>query len=134
MPQTLIQAILAAQSSRKAFIAQEVELRADSPAQQTGQVGAKPVVGIYRLFMKTGSDNLRASAIQGVMKHIKVKGIEVIVYEPVLHQADFYHSTLLNELAEFKQQTSFIIANLQTDALSNFADKMYNRELLGNDA
>jgi UDPglucose 6-dehydrogenase len=130
VPQTLIQAIVAANSTRKDFIAQEVVQRAEQLAQQTGQ---KPVVGIYRLIMKVGSDNFRASAIQGVMKRIKAKGIEVIVYEPVLQEAEFYHSRVVNDLAAFKQQASVIISNRLTEALGNVADKVYTRDLFGSD-
>jgi len=126
VPQTLIQAIVSANSTRKDFIAQEVVQRAEQQAQ-------KPVVGIYRLIMKAGSDNYRASAIQGVMKRIKAKGIEVIVYEPVLQEAEFYHSRVVNDLAAFKQQASVIIANRQTDALADVTDKVYTRDLFGND-
>jgi UDPglucose 6-dehydrogenase len=127
VPQTLIQAIVSANSTRKDFIANDVIARCEALKQ------SKPVVGIYRLIMKAGSDNYRASAIQGVMKRIKAKGIEVIVYEPVLQQADFYHSKVVNNLAAFKQQASVIIANRQTDALSDVANKVYTRDLFGSD-
>jgi UDPglucose 6-dehydrogenase len=126
VPQTLISSIVAANSTRKDFIAQEVVQRAEQQAQ-------KPVVGIYRLIMKAGSDNFRASAIQGVMKRIKAKGIEVIVYEPVLQEAEFYHSRVVNDLAAFKQQSSVIIANRQTGALVDVAGKVYTRDLFGSD-
>jgi UDPglucose 6-dehydrogenase len=127
VPQTLIQAIVSANSTRKDFIANDVIARCEASKQ------SKPIVGIYRLIMKAGSDNYRASAIQGVMKRIKAKGIEVIVYEPVLQQADFYHSRVVNDLAAFKQQASVIIANRQTDALSDVANKVYTRDLFGSD-
>jgi UDPglucose 6-dehydrogenase len=131
VPQTLIQAIVSANSTRKDFIAQEVVRRAEQQSRETGQ---KPVVGIYRLIMKARSDNFRASAIQGVMKRIKAKSFEVIVYEPVLQEAEFYHSSVVKDLAAFKQQASVIIANRHTDALADVADKVYTRDLFGSDA
>ncbi len=133
VPQTLISAIVSANSTRKDFIAQEVLQRAEDQKKLIGKPGAKPVVGIYRLIMKAGSDNYRTSAIQGVMKRIKAKGIEVIVYEPVLQQAEFYHSRVVNNLALFKEQANVIVANRQTIALSDVAYKVYTRDLYGND-
>lgn len=130
VPQTLISSIVAANSTRKDFIAQEVAQRTEEEARQTSQ---KPVVGIYRLIMKAGSDNYRASAIQGVMKRIKAKGLEVIVYEPMLPEPEFYHSRVVNDLAAFKQQASVIITNRQTDALADVAGKVYTRDLFGSD-
>ncbi len=130
VPQTLIQAIVSANSTRKDFVAAEVVRLAEIKAQKTG---AKPVVGIYRLIMKAGSDNFRASAIQGVMKRIKAKGIEVIVYEPALQQVEFYHSRVIGDLAAFKQQADVIIANRQTPALHDVKDVVYTRDLFNVD-
>ena len=130
VPQTLIQAIVSANSTRKDFIAQEVVQRAEAIAQQTSR---KPVVGIYRLVMKAGSENYRASAIQGVMKRIKAKGIELIVHEPALQQTEFYHSRVVNNVAAFKQQADVIIANRLTALLNDVEDKVYTRDLFGKD-
>ena len=121
VPQSLIQAIVESNTTRKDFIADEIIQR-------------KPrVVGIYRLIMKAGSDNFRASSIQGIMKRIKAKGIEVIVHEPVLQHAEFYNSRVVNDLAAFKRESNVIIANRRTDALLDVADKVYTRDLFGSD-
>ena len=121
VPQNLIHAIVEANTTRKDFIADEIIRR-------------KPkVVGIYRLIMKAGSDNFRASSIQGIMKRIKAKGIEVIVYEPGLNEAEFYNSKVVNDLEAFKREANVIIANRKTEALSNVADKVYTRDLFGSD-
>jgi len=121
VPQNLIRAIVEANSVRKDFIADEI-------------IRKNPkTVGVYRLIMKAGSDNFRASSIQGIMKRIKAKGIEVIVYEPVLTEAEFYHSRVVNDLEVFKREADVIIANRKTDTLSDVAGKVYSRDLFGGD-
>ncbi|MEG3157012.1 nucleotide sugar dehydrogenase [Lysobacter zhanggongensis] len=121
VPQNLMRAIVDSNTTRKDFIAEEV-IRRDPK-----------VVGIYRLVMKAGSDNFRASSIQGVMKRIKAKGIEVIVYEPVLQDAEFYKSRVVNDLARFKHEADVIVANRITDEIRDVAAIVYSRDLFGAD-
>ena len=121
VPQNMIQAIVEANTTRKDFIASDV-------------VGRSPkVVGIYRLVMKAGSDNFRSSAIQGIMKRIKAKGIEVIVYEPVLQEPEFFRSRVVNNLEQFKQQADLILCNRHVQELADVEHKIYTRDLFGSD-
>ena len=121
VPQTLIGAIVSANSTRKDFIADDILRRRPS------------TVGIFRLIMKAGSDNFRASSIQGVMKRLKAKGVRVIVYEPLLTEAEFFKSEVTHDLAAFKSQCDVIVANRQTADLNDVADKVYTRDLFGSD-
>ena len=121
VPQNLITAIVAANRTRKDFVAEEI-------------LSMEPkVVGVYRLTMKTASDNFRASAIQGVMKRIKMKGIPCIVYEPTLRQEEFFGSQVVQDLQEFKRRSSVILANRWEDALADVRKKVYTRDLFYRD-
>ncbi len=128
VPQNLIHAIVEANSTRKDFIANEVIRMC-----QVHGLGKVPVVGIYRLVMKQGSDNFRASAIQGVMKRIKAKGVEVIVYEPSLQECRLFQSRVVNDLAVFKREADVIISNRRSSDLDDVSEKIYTRDLFGND-
>jgi UDPglucose 6-dehydrogenase len=121
VPNNLIKAIVDANTTRKDFIADSIIKR--NPK----------VVGIYRLVMKAGSDNFRSSAIQGVMKRIKAKGIEVVVYEPVIGESSFFRSTVMKDLSNFKQKADVVLANRLTDEIMDIKDKVYTRDLFGQD-
>jgi UDPglucose 6-dehydrogenase len=121
VPQNLIQAIVQSNNTRKDFIADCI-------------IDMKPrTVGVHRLIMKTGSDNFRSSSIQGIMKRIKAKGIEVIVYEPGLNEPEFFHSRVVNDLDAFKQASDLIIANRMTESLHDVRDKVFTRDLFESD-
>ena len=122
VPQNLIHAIVESNITRKDFIADEII-----------RLGPK-IVGIYRLIMKSGSGNFRASSIQGIMKRIKAKGIKVIVYEPMLTKTEFFHSPVVNNLQEFKQDADVIVANRMMPELADVPSKIYTRDLFGHDA
>lgn len=121
VPNNMVRAIVDANTTRKDFVANSI-LQRDPE-----------VVGIYRLVMKTGSDNFRASAIQGVMKRIKAKGIKVVVYEPVLQEAEFFHSEVISDLDEFKRMSDVIVANRLEEILSDVEYKVYTRDIFGSD-
>ena len=119
VPQNLIQAIVDSNTTRKDFVADDILRR-------------KPkVVGVYRLIMKSGSDNFRASSIQGIMKRIKAKGVKVIIYEPALNEQEFFLSPVVKDLDAFKREADVIIANRITDDIRDVADKVYSRDLYG---
>jgi len=122
VPSNMIEAIVNANSTRKDFIA-------DSIINQS-----PTTVGIYRLTMKTGSDNFRSSAIQGIMKRIKAKGIEVIIYEPALKDDEFFHSKVIKDLDTFKSQSDIIVANRLEDVLKDVEDKVYTRDIFNSDS
>ena len=121
VPNSLIAAIVDANSTRKDFIA-------DSIIRKNPKI-----VGIYRLIMKSGSDNFRSSSIQGIMKRIKAKGIKVVIYEPVLEEDEFFHSEVIKDLDEFKKISDVIVANRLTDDIKNVKEKVYTRDLFGSD-
>ncbi|WP_429114182.1 nucleotide sugar dehydrogenase [Aeromonas veronii] len=121
VPNNLIRAIVDANTTRKDFIADSIIRR--NPK----------VVGIYRLVMKAGSDNFRSSAIQGIMKRIKAKGIEVVVFEPTIREEHFFHSRVIRDLNEFKAVSDVILCNRMADELTDMADKVYTRDLFGSD-
>jgi UDPglucose 6-dehydrogenase len=121
VPQTLISAIVEANTTRKDFVAADIVARGPR------------VVGIHRLIMKAGSDNFRSSSVQGIMKRVKAKGIEVVVYEPEFPDEAFYGSRVIRDLAEFKNVADLIVANRLVPELADVADKVYTRDLFGSD-
>ncbi len=131
VPNNIIRAIVDSNSTRKDFIADQIIKKVTNrhSGLDPESTNSNPVVGIYRLVMKQGSDNFRASAIQGIMKRIKAKGIEVVIYEPVLEESEFYHSKVITDLSEFKLLADVIVANRLMAEIADVADKVYTRDL-----
>ncbi len=121
VPQNLIAAVVTSNTTRKDFVAADI-LRLEPR-----------VVGVHRLIMKSGSDNFRASSIQGIMKRIRAKGVEIVLYEPELEQDEFFGSEVLRDLEEFKRRSDVIVANRRSDELDDVADKVYTRDIYGRD-
>ncbi len=130
VPSNLIKAIVDSNRTRKDFIAENILIQLES---ESLKIDTKKVVGIYRLIMKEGSDNFRASAIQGIMKRIKAKGIEVVVYEPSLEEKSFYSSRVIKDLDEFKLISDIIVTNRRSEKLMDVEYKIYTRDLFGSD-
>jgi len=122
VPSDIIGAIVDSNTTRKDFIAKSITDKNPN------------VVGIYRLVMKAGSDNFRASAIQGIMKRIKAKGIEVVIYEPTFHEEEFFHSKVMKDLEEFKKISDVIVANRISDDIEDVQSKVYTRDIFGSDS
>ena len=130
VPSNMIEAIVNANRTRKDFIADQIiaRLPKDTHGFPTG------IVGVYRLVMKSGSDNFRASAIQGIMKRIKAKGIGVVIYEPVWEEDEFFHSKVIKDMKEFKKISDVIVANRLSENLLDVEDKVYTRDIFNSDS
>jgi nucleotide sugar dehydrogenase len=127
VPENLIRAIVDSNRTRKDFVAERILKKAGYPEKQDS------VVGIYRLTMKSNSDNYRQSSIQGVMKRLKAKGIRVIVYEPTYREDNFFNSPVISDLEQFKRLADVIVANRLDEPLSDVKEKVYTRDLYGRD-
>ena len=131
VPSNLIEAIVKSNSTRKDFVADSIIKKIHEAKRNPDKV---KIVGVYRLVMKSGSDNFRSSAIQGIMKRIKAKGIEVVIYEPVLNEDSFYNSRVIKNLDEFKSISDVIVANRQSENLLDVKDKVYTRDIFNSDS
>ena len=130
VPQNLIEAIVESNSTRKDFVADEVLTRVNGLVYAGV---ARPTVGVYRLTMKSGSDNFRASSVQGIIKRVKSRGVPVVVYEPTLDAPEFFGSEVTRDLEGFKSRCDLIIANRWSDDLADVAEKVYTRDLFRRD-
>ena len=134
VPSNMIEAIVNANSTRKDFIANSIIKKLELSATNPNNIHTSKKVGIYRLTMKTGSDNFRSSAIQGIMKRIKAKGIEVVIYEPVLNEESFFNSRVIKDLNEFKSISDVIVANRLSNSIMDVKDKVYTRDIFNSDS
>ena len=134
VPSNMIEAIVNANSTRKDFIANSIIKKLELSATNPNNIHTSKKVGIYRLTMKTGSDNFRSSAIQGIMKRIKAKGIEVVIYEPALDEDNFFNSRVIKDINEFKAISDVIVANRLSENLLDVKDKVYTRDIFNSDS
>lgn len=134
VPSNMIEAIVNANSTRKDFIANSIIKKLELSATNPNNIHTSKKVGIYRLTMKTGSDNFRSSAIQGIMKRIKAKGIEVVIYEPALDDDNFFNSRVIKDINEFKAIADVIVANRLSENLTDVKDKVYTRDIFNSDS
>ena len=134
VPSNMIEAIVNANSTRKDFIANSIIKKLELSATNPNNIHTSKKVGVYRLTMKTGSDNFRSSAIQGIMKRIKAKGIEVVIYEPALDEDNFFNSRVIKDINEFKAISDVIVANRLSDSIMDVKDKVYTRDIFNSDS
>jgi len=134
VPSNIIGAIVDSNTTRKDFIADSIIKKLYASVIPYPDTESKPTVGIYRLTMKSGSDNFRSSAIQGIMKRIKAKGIEVVIYEPVMKEDEFFNSKVIKSLEEFKKMSDVIVANRLEKSIDDVKDKVYTRDIFNSDS